>query len=167
MSLALKALAPEDAQAIWTALQDIPPENGLENAAYGMPFETYVREEIPRRIAMSRGEGLKPGHVPDTYYFLWDEGRIVAWFKFRHCLNEGLKNGGGHIGYGVCRSARGKGYAKRGLAMMIDLARAIVPEDELYLACNKNNPASLRVMLANGACIHHEENGEIFTRIKL
>ena len=167
MSLRLKALAQEDAQAAWKALQQIPPENGLQNGAYGMSYETYVEKELPRCLAYAKGEGLKPGHVPDTYYFLWDDDRIVGWFKFRHYLTETLKSGGGHIGYGICQGERGKGYATRGLALMIDIARGIVPEDELYLACAKDNPASLKVMLKNGAYIHHEENNEIFTRIKL
>ena len=165
--LTLKPLQPEDALAAWTALQEIPPENGLQNGAFGMPYETYLNEELPRCLRYAAGEGLKPGHVPDTYYFLWDDGRIVGWFKLRHYVNEVLKNGGGHIGYGICRSERGKGYAKQGLALMIGIARGIVPEDELYLSCRKDNPASLRVMLANGAYIHHEDAEEYYTRIKL
>lgn len=166
MSMELKALAPEDAKAIWKALQEIPPENGLENECFGMSFERFVTEMIPRRLAYSRGEGLKPGRVPDTWYFLWDEGKIVAWFKFRHYLTEGLAAGGGHIGYGVCQSARGRGYASKGLNLMLEKAWAVVPEDEIYMSCNKDNPASLRVQLKNGAYIHHKTENEFFTRIK-
>lgn len=164
--LELKELQPEDAKACYDCLQDIPPENGLQNNAYGMDYETYVSKELPRCMRYAKGEVSSPEHVPDTYYFLWDDGRPVAWFKLRHCLNDALKNGGGHIGYAVRRSERGKGYAAKGLAMLLDIARSIVPEDEFYLACKKSNTASLKVMLKNGAYIHHEDAEEYFTRIK-
>lgn len=104
--------------------------------------------------------------MPDTYYFLWDNGRPVAWFKLRHYLTEVLAKGGGHIGYGVRRSERGKGYATKGLAMLLKLARGVVLEDEFYLSCDKQNQASLKVMLANGAYIHHEDEHEYYTRIR-
>ena len=42
-----------------------------------------------------------------------------------------------------------------------------VDEDEAYLSVNKNNPASLKVQQNNGAYIHHENDEEYFTRIKL
>lgn len=163
--LELRELRPEDARALYECLQEIPPENGLQNGAYGMDYDTYVNKEIPRCIRYSKGEDLKPGHVRDTYYFLWDDGRPVAWFKLRHWLTETLKNGGGHIGYGVRISERGKGYAVKGLAMVVSIARVIIPEDEIYMACNKDNAASLKVMLSNGAYIHHEDDKEYFTRI--
>lgn len=38
-------------------------------------------------------------YVPQSYYFLWDDDKIVGWFKFRHQLCESLKRNGGHIGY--------------------------------------------------------------------
>lgn len=41
--LELRELRSDDAQAIYDCLQDIPPENGLQNGAYGMDYETYVR----------------------------------------------------------------------------------------------------------------------------
>lgn len=164
--LELKPLHPDDAREIYHCLRDIPPENGLENAAYGMDYEVYISTEVPRCLQYAAGRDLKPGHVPDTYYFLWDNGKPVAWFKFRHYLTEALANGGGHIGYGVCRSERGKGYATQGLSMLLEIARKVIPEDEIYLACKKNNIASLKVMLANGAYIHHEDDEEYYTRIQ-
>lgn len=131
-----------------------------------MSYAQYVSTELPRCLRYAQGRDLKPGHVPDTYYFLWDQGRPVAWFKLRHYLNDGLKQGGGHIGYAVRRSERGKGYASLGLAMLLEIARGVIPEDEFYLACRKDNPASLHVMMKCGAVIHHETEDEYFTRIK-
>ena len=67
----------------------------------------------------------------------------------------------------VREDERGKGYATCGLALAVEEARSIIPEDEVYLSCNRNNPASLRVMLKNGAYIHHEDDEEYYTRIPL
>lgn len=38
---------------------------------------------------------------------------------------------------------------------------------EVYMSVNKDNPASLRVQMKNGAYIHHENETELFTRINL
>ena len=78
-----------------------------------------------------------------------------------------LRNGAGHIGYGIRRSCRGRGLAKAGLKLMLDIAAPLIDENEAYLAVKKTNPASLRVMLANGAYIHHEDEEEYYTRIPL
>lgn len=50
--------------------------------------------------------------------------------------------------------------------MTLEIARQIIPEDEIYLRVNKNNPASLRVMLANGGYIVREDENKHYVRIK-
>lgn len=165
--LYLKALNPDDAAEEYACLMDMPSENGFENDCMGITYEEFVRAAIPQHMDASRGVHLKPNHVPDTYFFLWDDDRAVALFKLRHCLNDFLREGGGHIGYAVRRSCRGKGYGTKGLALAVEKARGIIPEDEVYLSVDKDNPASLKVMLNNGAYIHHEDEREYYTRIRL
>ena len=60
---------------------------------------------------------------------------------------------------------RGKGYGTAGLRLTLDIARKIVPEDEIYLSVNKNNPASKKVMLNNGAYVAAEDDGHYYLRI--
>ena len=60
----------------------------------------------------------------------------------------------------------GKGYASLGLNLTIESAWQIIREDEIYMSVYKDNPASLRVQMKNGAYIHHEDEQEIYTRIK-
>lgn len=148
--LYLKAMNPEDAAAEYACLQDLPGENGFTNEAYGIPFECFVEEEIPRRLRCAQGRDLLPGRVPETYFFLWDGDTPVALFKVRHFLNDALRKGSGHMGYGVRRTCRGRGYATRGLALAIQKAREMVPENELYLSVGKENLASLRAQLKTG-----------------
>lgn len=165
--LYLKELNLEDAAEEYACLQELPDENGFRNPCYGMGYEEFVATAIPRYFDTSKGVGLKPGYVPETWFILWDDGRAVGLFKLRHYLNDALRNGGGHIGYGIRRGERGKGYGTRGLAMMIEKARAVIPEEEIYMSVHKDNPASLKVMLNNGAFIHHEDEKEYYTRIRL
>ena len=50
--------------------------------------------------------------------------------------------------------------------MTLKIAKAIVPEDEIYLRVNKNNKASLMVMLHNGGYIYKQDSGSYYVRIK-
>lgn len=49
--------------------------------------------------------------------------------------------------------------------MALQVARNIVPEDEFYLRVNKDNPASLQVMLKNGGRIVDENEEKYFVHI--
>ena len=49
----------------------------------------------------------------------------------RHYLNDALRSGGGHIGYGILEKYRGRGYATKCLELTIEKARELVAEDEL------------------------------------
>lgn len=110
---------------------------------------------------------LPEGFVPDTVYLLETEGEYVGIFNLRHRLTEGLIHGAGHIGYRISPKCRGKGYAAKGLEMLLEIVRKIVPEEEIYLSVHKDNLTSLNVQKKNGAYIHHENEAEYFTRIPL
>lgn len=165
----LKSLNLEDAKKEYEFFQSLKSENGLENDLYGLDYETFVNEAIPRKIKASQGIDLKEGHVPDTYYLLWDEDKIVGVFKLRHYLNDGLRNGSGHIGYGILPQYRRQGYGSKGLALALEICKKILPpnETEVYLSCLKTNEGSLGVMKKNGAYIHHSDDKEYYTRIKI
>ena len=60
---------------------------------------------------------------------------------------------------------RGHGYGTTGLNLTLDIARGIVPEDEIYLRVNKDNIASQKVMLKNGARMTGEDKSHFFMRI--
>ena len=103
--------------------------------------------------------------MPATTLFLWNDTEIVGLFRIRHYLNETLRNGAGHIGYFIAKEHRGKGYATQGLRLTLRYAENIVPEAEYYLRVNKENPASLRVMLKNDGRIVGETEDKILVRI--
>lgn len=166
--LYLKEANLEDWQKEYEAIKKIPEnENGFKNKYYDKTKEEFKEQIIPELMNHSKGIGLSKGCVPDTYYFLWDDDKIVGLFKIRHCLNEFLINGPGHIGYGIISEYRNKGYATRGLKLAIDKCKEIISEDEIYLSVHKDNPNSLKVQQNNGAYIVGETEKEYLTRIKI
>lgn len=141
-------------------------EHGFINNAYGLSFEGF-KSYVKTNKDYSKGLHLPEGYVPATVFILEADGQYVGIFNLRHYLNDFLRNGPGHIGYGISPRYRRKGYATEGLKLVIKTAKDIIPEDELYLSVHKDNPSSLKVQLKNGAYIHHEDEKEYYTRIRL
>ena len=138
-------------------------ENGYMNNVYGYSYDEFLGW-IEKKRNWSMGKELPEGFVPDTTYVLVDGEDYVGVFNLRHCLNDFLREGAGHIGYCISKKYRGKGYATEGLKLTLEKARQMCIH-EVYMSVNKDNPASLRVQIKNGAYIHHENETEYFTRI--
>ena len=78
------------------------------------------------------------------------DDRIVGVIDLRHHINHPiLGTWGGHCGYSVRPSERGKGYAKEMLRLNIQNAKAM-GIDKLLVTCDVNNKASEKTILANG-----------------
>lgn len=165
----LKKANYEDAEKEWGLMQKIPEnENGFENNYRNASFDEFVEQVLPRWENHDRGIDLEEGRVPDTHYFLWDGDTPVGMFNLRHYLNDALREGAGHVGYSIAEEFRGRGYATKGLRLVLDEARKLpIDTDEVYMSVLKDNPASLRVMEKNGARIDHEDEKRYYTRIKL
>ena len=162
----LRKINTEDAKAQWEYTTALPEdENGLTNPYHGVSFDEYVESVLPALISYEHPINMPDWFVPETYYYLWDDGSLVGEFRIRHHLTEALRCGAGHIGYSIRKDARGKGYATAGLKLTADIAREIIPEDEIYLRVNKDNAASQKVMLKNGAYLSGEDEDHYFMRI--
>ena len=165
--LYLKEANYEDIEKEYVFVHHMPAdENGMTNDWYGISFEEFENVALRQMVASSKGEALPEGYVPETFLFLWDDDEIVGQFRIRHYLCDSLKVGAGHIGYFIQKEHRGKGYGKEGLREALQFARTIIPEDEIYLRVNKDNPASLKVMLHNGGYVEHEDDSKYYVRIK-
>lgn len=164
--LVLKEANFEDALKEHAFVCEIPEnENGFTNSDFGVSYETFLTESLPRMIAWSEGKSLPDGFVPETFLFLWEDDEIVGQFRIRHHLCPSLIEGGGHIGYFIGKDQRNRGLGKKGLMLTLQKAQKIVLEDEIFLRCLKTNPASLRVMLSCGGRIHHEDEEHFYVRI--
>ena len=157
----------EDIEKEYLFVRDMPvDENGLTNQWNGISREAFEQIALPGMLDSQKGENLPEGYVPETFLFLWDGDEIVGQFRIRHYLCESLRTGAGHIGYFIKKEFRGKGYGTEGLRLTLQVARDIIPEDEFYLRVNKDNPASLKVMLKNGGYIKAEDENKYYVRIK-
>ena len=155
-----------DIEQEWAFVRDMPEdENGLTNSWHGISRKDFQEKALPCMIAFARGDNLPDGYVPENILFLWQDGQIVGQYRIRHHLCESLRTGAGHIGYFIAKPYRGLGYGTEGLRLTLEIARKIIPEDEIYLRVNRDNPASLRVMLKNGGHVVAEDEGHFFVRI--
>ena len=165
--LYIKKVNLEDKEKEYAFVSKVPEdENGFINEWINIPEIDFEEKALKVMLAQESGENLPKGYVPQTIFFLWDDEKIVGQFNVRHYLCESLVEGSGHIGYFIAEKYRGKGYATEGLRLTLQLAKDIIPEDEIYLRVNKDNPASLRVMQKNGGYIHHEDESKYYVRIE-
>lgn len=144
-------------------------EMGFINEYKDFSYDEYKTIAIPERLNSKKGINLKENYVSDTYYFLYNNNKIIGLFKLRHYLNETLKNGSGHIGYLINKEYRHKGYATNGLKLLIELIKKekLIKEDELYFECFNTNIASIKTILKNNGYIHHYSDNNVYLRIRL
>ena len=139
----------EGGMDVWMMLREIGPgENGFGNEGYDVPLSQFG-EFLRSRVDMHLGRNLAPGRVPMTTYWLYDGPKPIAVSKLRHRLNESLRRVGGHVGYCVRPSERGKGYGTLLLGLTLVAARKRGLR-RLLLTCNQDNAASRRVIERNG-----------------
>jgi predicted acetyltransferase len=126
-----------------------------------IPFPlTFPNDDFPaflaRLAACARGDGLPPGFVAHSTYWLVSDGAVVGVANLRHALTDALRREGGNIGYGVRPSARGRGFARELLRRTLVRARAL-GLSEVWLTCAKNNVVSARTILGGGGILLSEE----------
>lgn len=110
---------------------------------------------VTRLNNFALGIDLPDDLVPNTTFWLVEDGEIVGVSSLRHHLTERLRRLGGHIGFGVRPSAQGRGVAKELLRRTLAEAsrRGI---SEVLVICSKENAASSRVIEANGGKLQSE-----------
>lgn len=126
---------------------------GLEDV---VSFEEWAK--FDSRLMEKYGSG----YVPSTVYLavrMADE-RLIGIMDFRRPLTETLARTGGHIGYSVRPSERGRGYAAQMLRLLLPKCRA-AGEKRVLLTCDCDNPASRKTILrAGGQYANTIENTE-------
>lgn len=165
--LELRKMNLEDIKEQWEYVTALPTdENGLTNPYEGVSFEEYKTKVLPELMMHEKPINMPEWFVPETYYYLWDDKVLVGEYRIRHYLTEALKHGAGHIGYSIKKEFRSRGYGTKGLALVLDLAREIVPEDEIYLRVLKSNVPSFKAISNNGAYIAGEDETHYLMRVK-
>ena len=114
-------------------------------------FAGFVRQ----LCEMAEGKNLPDGYVPETHYWLVDKTEFVGRVSIRHSLTEKLLKEGGHIGYDIRPSLRGRGYGTRILHMALPHARELGISRAL-VTCDATNSASRKIIERAGGVL---ENG--------
>lgn len=122
--------------------------------------ENFVYEEwLKNNQDHEMGINLPEGWVPDIQLVAFSkDGQAVGFLNIRLCLNDFLLEEGGHIGYSIRPSERGKGYAKESLRQGLQVAKGKNIKRAL-VTCSTENPASRAVILANGGELEDVRNG--------
>jgi predicted acetyltransferase len=130
-------------------VKDFRMENNDVIDGIGSIDADNFEDSVSRAKDHAKGMDLPEGWVAASTYWLLRRGRIIGTCNLRHELNEFLRNWGGHIGFSICPSQRGRGYGRRMLALVLKKAQAVGIKKAL-VACDDNNIASARVIEKNG-----------------
>lgn len=127
-------------------------------------------EDFGEMLALLRIDeqmGEQEGRVSNSTYWLVDpQQRVLGAVNIRHDLTPGMLNRGGHIGYGLCPSARGKGYAGEMLRLAL-VEAAKLGLEKVLLTCDDTNSASFRTIEGQGGqrdTDFREDNGNLVRR---
>lgn len=107
--------------------------------------------------------------VPARTYFLIrsNDNKIIGMINIRLALNERLKKYGGHIGYSIRPTERGKGYNKINLYLGLKICKEHGIE-KVLMDADKGNPASWKTMEALGGInireYYDEENAKCIVK---
>jgi predicted acetyltransferase len=99
---------------------------------------------------------MPPGWVPGAELWLEaDAGQIVACVRLRFWLTPALEVEGGHIGYDVRLSARGRGFGAAALRLALPEARRR-GLSRVRLTADHDNLASIEIIERNGGVLSGE-----------
>jgi predicted acetyltransferase len=104
---------------------------------------------LARYAAEAAGRELAPDRVAHTELWLVDGDTYIGRTGIRHQLNDGLLREGGHIGYTIRPSMRGRGFGT--LILRLALVRAAeLGISRALLTCDDDNVPSRRIIEAAG-----------------
>lgn len=154
-------------QGLRTAIQDMAGEcdeaGDVRYLAAAEDFDAW----LGAIEAMARGEDLKPGHVPRQLFCLTLGERVLGCSRLRFELDAGLLDEGGHVGYDIRPSERGRGYGTLLLALTLEEAASRGIE-RVRVTSDDDNVPSWRVIERNGGVLDDkglsEESGKLVRR---
>ena len=93
------------------------------------------------------------------------DNKVVGLANIRHSVENGFEISGGHIGYSIRPSERGKGYGNVILALSLDYCKRLGIK-KVLVTCEKNNLASKKVIIYNSGKFENEiiEEDKMFER---
>lgn len=137
------------------SLAESPIINGSAGLDRFSSIEIWFEELKKRSCEDTVPEGLVPS---STYLGVREKDNyIVGMIDIRHYLNEYLTQAGGHIGYGVRKTERNKGYAKQMLKLALEKCKELKIK-KVLITCDEDNIASEKVILSANAKLEDIRN---------
>ena len=137
------------------SLAESPIINGSAGLDRFSSIEIWFEELKKRSCENTVPKGLVPS---STYLAVREKDNyIVGMIDIRHYLNEYLTQVGGHIGYGVRKTERNKGYAKQMLKLALEKCKELKIK-KVLITCDEDNIASEKVILSANAKLEDIRN---------
>ena len=137
------------------SLAESPIINGSAGLDRFSSIEIWLEELKKRSCEDTVPKGLVPS---STYLGVREKDNyIVGMIDIRHYLNEYLTQVGGHIGYGVRKTERNKGYAKQMLKLALEKCKELKIK-KVLITCDEDNIASEKVILSANAKLEDIRN---------
>ena len=163
--LFLKKLSLDDGKKIYDMLQEIAcNDNGFHNKANGMTYKEF-RKWLKKEYEVDKGK-LEKWMVPQTSYWLYDDDKPVGYGRIRHCLNDSLEQTGGHIGYAIRSTERGKGYGNAILTLLLEECKKL-NIGTVQIGANTDNIPSNKVILKHNGVLFRCSDNKNFYHIHL
>lgn len=148
-----------DKEAILNMMTEFEETRSAHDGGFWDADDFVYEEWLESNRDMEMGLGIPEGWVPAVQLVAFArDGQAVGFLNLRLRLSAYLLEEGGHIGYSIRPSERGKGYAKEALHQGLQVAK----EKNIHRAlvtCSTENPASRAVILANGGQLEDVRNG--------
>lgn len=143
-----------------------------ENISDTSPWVLFVGNNFEEFLEIVKNLENNPpaDRVQATLFFVMKENKIVGAVDIRHEIesSEYLKNFGGHIGYGILPTERGKWFASEALKLALLEAKKLVTDNvKVLIVCLESNIASARVIEKNGGKFEKnitDNNGNLYRR---
>ncbi|EGX29582.1 GNAT family N-acetyltransferase [Streptococcus salivarius] len=146
----LRRPSQTDKEAILEMMAEFEREQSAHDGGFWNPDNFVYEEWLEENLQAETGLNIPENWVPAIQLVSFDEaGHALGFLNLRLRLNDYLLEKGGHIGYSIRPSERGKGYAKESLRQGLQVAK----DKNIHRAlvtCSIKNSASRAVILANG-----------------
>ena len=107
MSLEIRKLSPDDGKEFYDMLQEmLADENGFVNSVAGKSYDEYQAWLKASAASSEKKEIVDGWKVPQTFFWLLEDGKPVGFGKVRHFLTEKLLEEKQGIRKTICGSAK-------------------------------------------------------------
>ncbi|MFS1664207.1 GNAT family N-acetyltransferase [Streptococcus sp. zg-JUN1979] len=151
----LRRPSKADEIAILEMIDDFQRHDSSMDGAWHIDMDSW---DYDRWLESNQAQEMGFNGTPAIQFVAFDGQNPVGFVHLRLRLTESLRHRGGHIGYSTRPTERGRGYAKKMLALALDIASQKNIKQAL-LTCHEKNEASRRVILANGGLLETKEAG--------